>query len=135
MAIQLRRKDETFDLELGALPGKGDPTVLVGRYIPHGVMVRLEAQCTKRGVLDQVALTWAIWEYALVGWRHLYDADGADVPFTTERRREVIEAVPQGAAELFLMKTREPGIRFHAAEGNSSGSSPGAPTATTPSGN
>lgn len=131
--LRLRRKGETFELSIGRNAEGGEATVLVGRYLSHGDLLDLKGRATRRGVVDEKSLDALFYEDTLVGWRELYDADGNLVPYSRARAAEVGAALPEDVAQLFAHKARSPDFKWQDAMGNSSGSSPAAAPATTPS--
>lgn len=132
MALRLRKVTETFRLELGAALGEA-ATVLVGKFLNHGELLALRTKATKRGVVDDALLDSLFFEAALVGWENILNESGAPVPFTAARAAEVARALPDDVVLLFVRRVKEPAWSFREAEGNSFGSSPAAPTVTTPS--
>jgi len=140
MPLVLRRKTgETFRLSLGDGGPSDPPTILVGKRLTHGDLMRINARATKRGVVDAEALDAAFWEEALVGWENLYAANHVEggppvlLPFDPSLAVSVGQGLPEDAATTFTLQARAPAWHFRAASGNSNGSLPAAATATTPS--
>jgi len=114
MPIQIT-KNEEWSVEI-------DGTTFKGRYLSGGENLKLIAEHTHLGKLDEQAYQRARWERCLTGWGELYGENGNQIPFSASSAADIGEALSVSLQNILNNKIL--GTVFVAKEalGNSSGS-------------
>ncbi len=114
--LRLLAEAETERVQMG-------DTVFVVRKYSYGLKQDMRRRALVKGRIDEAQLSDLVWKTVLVGWEHLADAKGADIPFSADRVLEVVAALPDEIAEMLLLAAKTPAAATENALGNSMPSS------------
>ena len=115
--LRLIRKGETTNVPLG-------DTVFKVRLQAHGEARKLRVKHSKRGLLDEEAMSAEFWTTHLVGWENLANGEARErIPFADGLVLEVVDSLPDDVITLLTRRIREPQIAVSEALGNSPPSS------------